>query len=344
MLAPSCVTPAADRPWQSRWLPRVMPLSTARPLAAVVVAAVALGWFCSWLNALHYRTHAPFYDSLSYTITLHELMTTAREAGIPAALAAATTADTVFLPHLPAVLLGPFLDPSRSVGVWIQVIELAVLCGSLIAYLMRVERFTGRTAALACGAVLLMARLWRPHGGLSDFRMDFGLMAGYWTVAAWYLISRASLRRVDFLILGLACGAACLMRATAPVYILCGMGPLVIADLARLPGRGRRLGGWLLAAAVATLTGAWFYVLNRDFLYYYYVVWNGDAQAGLGLLESWGTACSPSAMPAWRLCSRPCSCGWPSHGQLRRPLPQPSTGVRPWPHGRRFSGWPWRRS
>ena len=257
-------------------------------VAAVIVAAVGLlGIYCSWLNAVYYRSRAPFYDSLSYTRGLHEVMTLARESGIVPAISAATTLDTVFLPYVPAALLGPFVQPSRAIGVWTQVIQLAMLCGSLAAYLTRVERYSQWTALVGCAAVLLLSRLWQPAGGLSDFRMDFGLMAGYWTVAAWYLIARSSLRVRDFFVLGLACGAACLVRATAPVYILAAFGPLAIADLVCLPQRRQRCVGWLCAAAIAGLGGAWFYVLNREYLYYYYAIWNGDANAALGPLESW---------------------------------------------------------
>jgi hypothetical protein len=214
-------------------------------------------------------------------------MTLARESGIAAALKAATTLDTVFLPYVPAALLGPFVQPSRAIGVWIQVIQLAVLCCSLAAYLTRVERYSPATALVGCAAVLLLGRLWQPGGGLSDFRMDFGLMAGYWTVAAWYLIARSSLNVRDFLMLGLACGSVCLVRATAPVYMVAAFGPLALADVVCLPERRRRCIGWLCAAAVAGLGGAWFYVLNREYLYYYYAVWNSDANAALGPLQSW---------------------------------------------------------
>lgn len=256
-------------------------------LTVIVAAVASVAACCSWLNSIYYESHAPFYDSLSYTTGLHKTMLTARESGILASLASATTGDTVFLPYVPAALLGALIAPSRAVGVWIQALELMVLCGSVVTYLMRIERFSLRTALLACAPLMLMGRLWRPEGGLSDFRMDFGLMAGYWTTAAWYLISRASLARRDFVILGLACGATCLMRATAPVYILCGMAPLAIADFMRLPERKRRCIGWLMAAIIASLTAGWFYVLNYQYLHWYYVIWNNDANARLGPLKSW---------------------------------------------------------
>ena len=263
-------------------------LRAAAVIPTAIVAVVGLvGIYCSWLNSVYYQSRAPFYDSLSYTRGLHHVMTLARESGIAAALQAAATLDTVFLPYVPAALLGPFVPATRAVGVWIQALELVLLCASLATFLTRVERFAPRTALLVCAPVLLMSRLWQPGGGLSDFRMDFGLMAGYGTVAAWYLIARSSLRTRDFFMLGLACGAACLVRATAPVYILAAFGPLAIADLVCLPQRRRRCVGWLCAAAIAGLGGAWFYVLNREYLYYYYAVWNGDANAALGPFESW---------------------------------------------------------
>lgn len=259
----------------------------ARALTVIVATSACIAACCSWLNGIYYESHSPFYDSLSYTTGLHRVMQKARESGVVASLAMATQGDTVFLPYVPAALLGPVIAPSRMVGVWIQALELVVLCASLVTYLMRVERFSARTALLACAPVALMSRLWQPMGGLSDFRMDFGLMAGYWTTAAWYLISRATLARRDFLILGVACGAACLMRATAPVYILCGMGPLALADLVRLPERGRRAVNFALAALVACAVAGWFYALNYDYLYYYYVVWNNDTAIRLAPRRSW---------------------------------------------------------
>ena len=43
---------------------------------------------------------------------------------------------------------------------------------------------------------------------------------------------------------------------------------------------------WLLASAVAATVAGWFFVSNFRHLYFYYVVWNQDANARLSLSES----------------------------------------------------------
>ena len=76
------------------------------------------------------------------------------------------------------------------------------------------------------------------------------------------------------------------LRGTAPVYFLVSLGPLALVEICRSPRGGEFLGGIVLATSIAVAIAGWFYVLNFRFLYYYYVIWNPDANAHLPIHES----------------------------------------------------------
>jgi hypothetical protein len=265
--------------------------ATSSRTAAVAVTilaslCVAAGAFALTLNARFYARSQPFYDSMSYHRQVHRVMTQARAEGVVPALETACTSSTVCLPLVIAALAGPFVSPSRGVGIAIQTLELAALCGTLWYYLHRVRGLAPGLAALAVTPCLLWQCLYDFNGGLSDFRMDLSLALLFATTVLWYLIAMATGQLGHFVTLGVAAAAACLFRATAPVYLALTLAPLVIADLWPPATRPRRLLGLAVAATTAAIGCLWFFVLNYETLHYYYVVWNTDANAHLPLRKA----------------------------------------------------------
>lgn len=265
--------------------------ATSSRTAAVAVTilaslCVAAGAFAVTLNARFYARSQPFYDSMSYHRQVHRVMTQARAEGVVPAMKTASTSSTVCLPMVIAALAGPFVSPSRGVGIAIQTLELAALCVTLWYYLHRVRGLAPGLAALAVTPCLLWQCLYDFNGGLSDFRMDLSLALLFATTVLWYLIAMATGQFVHFLALGVAAAAACLFRATAPVYLALTLAPLALADLWPPATRQRRLLGLAVAATTAAIGCLWFFVLNYEALYYYYVVWNTDANAHLPVRTS----------------------------------------------------------
>jgi hypothetical protein len=263
-----------------------LPRRTLLPTMIVALACLAAGGFAVLLNGRFYSRNQPFYDSMSYHQQVHSVMQRARSEGLGTALHEACRSSTVCLPLALAAIAGPFCDPSRAVGIAIQVAELLFFAGTLLFYLRQVRGFDPWTAMLGITPFLAWHCLYDFNGGLSDFRMDLSLALLTSTTVLWYMIAMTTGRMAHFLVLGFAAAATCLFRATAPVYLVLMLAPLAIADLIPAATRRQRLRGLALAAASATLGAAWFFVLNYRELHFYYVVWNTDANAHLPLRTS----------------------------------------------------------
>ena len=271
----------ADRNYSNK------PVQLVVCLAVLFGTCLALGLFAVALNSNFYRHHQPFHDSLGYHDKMHEVMTLGREQGMLAALQHACQCNsTVFLPNAVAALLSPILSPSRSIGIWIQVVELTAVVLSLFYFITQIKRQPAAIGFLFVGPVLAMAALYRFNGGLSDFRMDLSLCLMFALSLIWYLTSVETERRLHFLLFGCSAGLACLFRATAPVYLAIAFGPLVVFDVAMAKRRRPFVMGFTIASIAAIGLSAWYYVLNFDQLYYYYFVWNTHANQGL----SWGAS------------------------------------------------------
>ncbi len=254
---------------------------------ALLLICLAVGAFAVALNLRFYEHHQPFHDSLGYHDKLLEVITLGQEQGVLAALGHACQCNsTVFIPNAVAALLSPLVHPSRLIGVWIQVAELAAVLLSLFYYVTRVRRQSNAIGLMAVAPLLILAGLYRYNGGLSDFRMDLSLCLMFSLTVIWYLAAIATQRLGHFLLLGAAAGVACLFRATAPVYLAMALGPLIVLDLATARNRSRLARGFLLSALVAVTGSLWFYLLNFDRLHYYYFVWNTHANASLPIHES----------------------------------------------------------
>lgn len=274
MVAPQAPIPGGcRRPW----------FATAWIVVGLCLAAAA---FAVRLNGRFYERNQPFYDSMSYHAQVHRVMTRAAFDGPGPAVAQACRSSTVCLPFVLAALAGPVVEPSRVVGIAIQSLELVFFIGTLTFYLARVRGLAPATAALAVVPFLLWHCLYDPNGGLSDFRMDLSLALLYATTVLWYLISMETGSVRHFVVLGLSAAAACLFRATAPVYLVLALLPLVSVDLVPASSRPGRLKGLAIAASIAAAGCGWFFVLNYRALHYYYVVWNTDANAKLPFHEA----------------------------------------------------------
>jgi hypothetical protein len=254
---------------------------------AVVAFQLLLGLYAVALNTLFYSKYGPFFDSMSYDNTLANIQIDARSDGTLTALSHAIHSSTVVYPW---VLFAPFLKfvaASRAVGVWIQIFAAACMQLALVFYFMKVRsRGWAESLAFSC-AFLLTPAAFDFNGGIADFRMDLLQYLLLVTVMVTYLIAREHGSRGWWALLGLTVGLLCLGRATSPVYIVPIFAVCAVVDLiVDQQNRADVLLNWLLAGAVATLVAGWFFVANFDHLYYYYVIWNPDANARLPPSES----------------------------------------------------------
>jgi len=184
-----------------------MPTSKAAPLIPVLLC-LAAGLFAVSLNTRFYARNQPFYDSLSYHEQVHRVMTQARAEGVGPALGTACRSSTVCLPLVAAAFVGPFITPSRTFGIAVQIVELLVFCGTLWFYLHRIRSLSPLLAALVVTPFLLWRCLYDFNGGLSDFRMDLSLALLFATTVLWYLIATATGARWHFVALGIAAATA----------------------------------------------------------------------------------------------------------------------------------------
>ncbi|MFN5320821.1 MAG: hypothetical protein ACK56J_16830 [Planctomycetota bacterium] len=244
-------------------------------------------------NHLLYESQAPFFDSVSYYDKLHQVMTVTREAGLVEGWRTALHPDTtVCLPFLIAVPLALVIAPCREIGLGIQTLELFLFLWSLDIALRRLVSASLPVRRTCLLSFFSLACLYYQNGGLSDFRMDLSLMLLYGCSALWLMIALHDRQWASFFWLGLAIGAASLFRATAPVYFAFAFVPVAGYQMvmgSTAAGNKRRLLVQLIfAGAIAALAAGWYFLVNFDFLYYYYFVWNTDANARLPLSRALG--------------------------------------------------------
>ena len=256
-------------------------------LSVLLLACFAVTWFCCQLNHRLYQHQHPFDDSMSYHMTLYHVMRASGEGQFSEAVERACFSNTTnCLPFLMAIPAGIFSEPSRAVGSWIQFVFLFWFQASLLYYLLTVRKTTLFTAIMGCVVFLGLKCLLVPNGGLSDFRMDLGLYLLFASTSGWFLTSMAIPTRSHFLMLGISAGMCCLVRATAPIYLLVTFLPLLVLHLAVSRSRKPLIVGAGLAILVSAVVAGWFFVLNFEFLKFYYTEWNTDANAKLPMIES----------------------------------------------------------
>jgi len=256
-------------------------------LFILLSSCLVLGAYATALNRLFYTTYGPFYDSMSYFSAIGWIIETGRTAGISEAFRQACTNSTVFLPFGIAALLSPVLPVDRAVGVWLQIPFVFVLLVSLWIYFrVRLEAGPVLAAILALPAASITA-IYQYNGGISDFRMDLMLYLMAGSASLWLFIALHRGNITDWLLCGLLCALASLSRATAVIYLFVIFAPVLCAHFVFQSKKRRQiLIGACLVGATWLVFAAWFFFLNYDQLYFYYFVWNTDANAKLPISQS----------------------------------------------------------
>lgn len=262
------------------------PSNLAAP-AVLCFYTMALGVFAYALQELFYSRFAGFYDSMSYYRTLAHTHALVDRAGPLGALAAASRQSTVFLPWLEAVLIHPWVPVRRWVAIVIQLPWILVFALVTYAYHRAVGGTSRRLAVVLAATSIGFAGMYNYNGGLPDFRMDLLQAVFFGAIVTWFLLVRNTRKMVNWMVLGILVGLGCLARATLPVHLVMFFLPVAAVDLVVASGRRWQLAGRyaLAVAAGMAITGP-FYLGNFDHLYYYYVVWNTDANADLPVFES----------------------------------------------------------
>jgi hypothetical protein len=207
-------------------------------------------------------------------------MVAVKTRGLWSGLLFALKHSTVALPWLQASLLAPAVSPSRILALLIQAVWLAAFCFSLYHY-FRLKTLSV-TLALAFTLPFLTPQcMFMFNGGLSDFRMDLLQYLLLSTGSVFLLATYENERHIYPLLAGLFYGLSCLGRATSIVYIVLILVLLWLHRLATSQDKVKLVKhiGYVVLPFVAV--SAWFYILNARWLYYYYVVWNPDANARL---------------------------------------------------------------
>ena len=255
-----------------------------RALACLFLFVVAQGLYASWLNVSLYKTYGPFWDSMSYTNSLAEVITVARQDGVLPALRGAFHLGTVSLPWVTAALFGRVLPYSRLIGVWMQEFWMLALAASVFVYL---RRYRGASPWVALGfsmPAISFLGVYRQNGGVSDFRMDLFLYLFLAIMSVWYLATYETDSIGPWALSGASLTLVMMNRATAPVYAAAMFGPLLLARWVLSPGRRwalvRRAG---LSWGPAFLAGALAIAQNWKFIHRYYFVWGADPNAHLPL-------------------------------------------------------------
>lgn len=252
----------------------------------LILGCIAMGWLATRLNNHFYSSNQPFFDSLDYHFRTHQVMKRCQEQGLISAVKFACVDVTVCLPFLIAAFAGLVFEPSRHVGIWIQTFELTCFCLTAWQYFAKTHRLSPVTSLALTAPFFLLRCLYMNNGGLSDYRMDLSLAILFATTCLWYLIASRGEEQWPYWLLGISCAATCLFRGTAPVYFVIALGPVFLWDLILRRRDKTHLQGIAIAFTLAVVLSIWFYVLNFKTLYYYYFVWNTDANAHLPLAQS----------------------------------------------------------
>ena len=252
----------------------------------LMLGCIAMGWLATRLNNHFYSSNQPFFDSLDYHFRTHQVMKRCQEQGLFAAIKFACVDVTVCLPFLIAAFAGLVCEPSRHVGIWIQTFEFTCFCLTAWWYFAKTHRLSPVTSLALTAPFFLLRCLYMNNGGLSDYRMDLSLAILFATTCLWYFIASRGNEQWPYWLLGISCAATCLFRGTAPVYFIIALGPVVLWDLIVRIRDQSYLQGMTKALILAIVLSIWFYLLNFNTLYYYYFVWNTDANAHLPLAQA----------------------------------------------------------
>jgi hypothetical protein len=163
---------------------------------------------------------------------------------------------------------------------------LLVLAACIFFYWTRIRGRDEWASVIFTLPFLMFYGIFGFDGGLSDFRLDLSLYIFTSITLAIYLVTEEIDRPRIWFLAGVAAGLTCLTRGTAPIYFGVMLGPLLLFRLWRAESRGRLLRHIGIMLAPAVILASTFIVANYSYLYYYYVVWNADANARLPLHRS----------------------------------------------------------
>jgi hypothetical protein len=264
-------------------------LTSRRDLIAVLALTaitIAQGFYAAKLNVDFYKQHTPFFDSCSYTKQLAIVSSKTRRLGFGAGVRESLSGN-VALPFLEATLISKLVAPSRVMGVWLQAVWMIALALSLYWYFAHYRNMDRWLAVLLALPFVSFARVYDWNGGLPDFRMDLSLYIFASLTAVWYLATYETESRLPWLLAGFSAMLACLARATAPIYLLVMIGPLLLVRLAVAQGKRRSiLVNTLWMCLPVTISAGAFLAYNFSYLYFYYVTWSPDANRHLPWKEA----------------------------------------------------------
>ncbi|MCC6587310.1 MAG: hypothetical protein IT168_11510 [Bryobacterales bacterium] len=259
------------------------------PAAVLSILLLCLGFFAQRQNSLFYEKFAPFFDSAPYNNALALAVSDTNSQGAIAAFRSSLH-STGPLPLFETILLtklGIVKTPvTRALGVWLQMIWLSVLAFAMFAYLHFCRRLNPAMAVVYTLPFIAFEGIFYYNGGLSDFRLDLSLYLLSSVTVTFYLFTYWRDSYLWWLAAGVCAGLTCLTRATAAIYLPIMLGPIIFARLCFSARRWRILAGVGVMLIPAALISLAYLLYTYEYLHYYYVVWNADANAKLPLRES----------------------------------------------------------
>jgi hypothetical protein len=256
-------------------------------LLVIFIISIFATIYASWLNEIYYAKFGPFYDSLSYHGYMAKIMQGARDYGVLASISAGMHNQTVLLPWIESSLLGAILTPSRWNGVLIQFPYLLILLYSAYFYFIKVGRFSSTISAFLSLSIISFGSFFHYSGGYPDLRMDLSQALLFGASIATFLTAQYQEKLKPWIIFGLIVALACLVRATTPIYALLSFGLVAIFNLCIYEKhRTDLLKKYFLVFLLVCVISGWFFIMNFDYLKFYYLVWNGDSTAKLPIKES----------------------------------------------------------
>lgn len=263
--------------------------ATATPIFFIFISVSLLGYYSIQLNQLYYSNYGPFYDSMAYMNQLALIMNTSNTHGFVEAIRLSTNGSTVFFPWLEASIFGMLTEPSREIAVLVQLPLVLTQAISGYLFFKIVPRYPTYVSAIFSVVLVSFSAVFFYNGGLSDFRMDLSQTLAFGSALTFFLIARSSRQTHYWIIFGIMLGISFLFRATTPVYAILIFGGCAIIDGFIFRSNFKQwLPSYLIAIFVSLAISLWFYILNFKELYYYYFVWNYDANASLPLSQSIG--------------------------------------------------------
>lgn len=256
-------------------------------ILTILITVLLLGYYSVYLNHLYYASYGPFYDSMAYMNQLAMIMNTSKNDGFVYAIKTSLSGTTVFFPWLEGALLGQFIEPSRQNSIFIQMPLIFIQAISGYVFFRKLPRYTRIVSVVFSIVLISFSAIFFYNGGLSDLRMDLSQSLAFGSSLAFFALARQTNGWLYWVLFGVMLSVAFLVRATTPVYAILVFGLFLVLDLVSSM-RQQCYANYLRAITIITILSFWFFLVNFDQLYYYYFVWNYDANASLPISESIG--------------------------------------------------------